>query len=136
MDKTPILDFMKAMRAEFGQFEFRATNGQHVITSQGWPSDLKHPANRLDSEFTEPCKNQPERGTMKPDFEQSQCTGKVGFDSYVMAYQTLRHNEKNRTVYHCEVCKKFHVGTHKPKKAESPKRWKQRHGGYVDWEAA
>jgi hypothetical protein len=44
--------FKKAIEAEFGACEFKATKGEQVITSSGWPTDKKHPANAPDSKYT------------------------------------------------------------------------------------
>jgi hypothetical protein len=48
------------------------------------------------------------------------CEGKHPFDTYLLAKQSLRYNEKNRGVYHCTVCGKFHVGTRFGRKKRRP----------------
>lgn len=47
-------DFKKAIEAEFGACEYRATKGDQVITSDGWPTSKSHPANASDSKYVIP----------------------------------------------------------------------------------
>lgn len=43
-------EFLKSMIAEFGPLEWRATSGNYVKTSKGWPSSPRHPVNRRDED--------------------------------------------------------------------------------------
>lgn len=47
-------DFKKAIEAEFGACEYRATKGDQVITSDGWPTSKSHPANASDRKYVTP----------------------------------------------------------------------------------
>jgi hypothetical protein len=49
------LDFMKAMRTEFGMFEFRATTGTAIVESTNCQKNPRHPFNRPDSEYIIPA---------------------------------------------------------------------------------
>lgn len=46
-------EFLKAMQAEFGPCEYKATKGDQVIQSKGWPKG-NHPANLSDEMFVIP----------------------------------------------------------------------------------
>lgn len=54
-------------------------------------------------------------------YAKAACEGKRSFDSYSKAKRSLRHNEKNRSVYRCQACGKFHVGSRLGKKQRKPR---------------
>lgn len=47
-------EFKQSIEAVFGKCEFRATKGDQVITSAGWPQSKSHPANAPDSRYVKP----------------------------------------------------------------------------------
>lgn len=53
------------------------------------------------------------------------CEGKERFDSYTLANRVLvarnRNRRLNRSPYHCQFCKGWHLGTNKPKNKAVPK---------------
>lgn len=61
------------------------------------------------------------------------CTGKVKFNSYALARNSLRH-DKNRSPYQCSLCGKWHIGNIilKRKMDVSYKRRKQEIIDYLD----